>query len=538
MRWPSNVNRDNIMRQNPRIALLEHPRPANPARSEDVVNSPLSACLMTGYIASALQTHGIDVDIVDANLSEWSIGDTADRLAAGRYRLIGVRLVYLWEKTDEVFAFLARLKGSASHPHINLYGHYPTFAHREILRRFPFVDSITVGEPEFTFLDLARNISGVTNSDISSIDGLVSRNTPPGGMAARRLHTDLDSLPFPDRRNIELVKRRGVAAYILGSRGCYNSCGFCYLNPFYGSDSGWRGRSAANIFAEMKWLYCEKGCRDFYFADANFFGPGRRGMERARELATLVINDGLRIGFGIECRANDVDKETIALLVSSGLKSLFIGIESGDQAVLDLFGKRTTVDTNRDAIQCVRGCGIEPNIGFIMFTPHSDTDGIRRNFEFLQEMALLRDPYTTAHLLCHKQSVFKGTPDHHDGAGDGSCMADSGVDNYELPCGFRDRRIEAFVDIVGSFCGEALAAIRHDSDAQGVDGCCGGVSFSTGGRYAELNSLLISLFDRLLTSIEGGIMDLSKTGIAALKGEHRILTRDVMAVSEQPPGLP
>jgi len=50
------------------IVLLEHPRPRLPERYESVVNTPLSACLMTGYIASTLMSRHLDVTVVDAKI--------------------------------------------------------------------------------------------------------------------------------------------------------------------------------------------------------------------------------------------------------------------------------------------------------------------------------------------------------------------------------------------------------------------------------------------------------------------------------------
>ena len=50
---------------------------------------------------------------------------------------------------------LLRLRRSIPDVHISLYGHFPTFASRELLTNYPFVDSVTIGEPETTFLELS-----------------------------------------------------------------------------------------------------------------------------------------------------------------------------------------------------------------------------------------------------------------------------------------------------------------------------------------------------------------------------------------------
>lgn len=77
---------------------------------------------------------------------------------------------------------------------------------------------------------------------------------------------------------------------LLGSRGCYGGCTFCSINPFYGQGSGWRSRSPENIIAEIDGIISERGIRDFYFTDPSFFGPGKRGQDRAYQLTEERID--------------------------------------------------------------------------------------------------------------------------------------------------------------------------------------------------------------------------------------------------------
>jgi len=49
-----------------RIILLEHPRVPSAAHFNDIANTPLWSCLMTGYAASSLREAGFDAKIVDA----------------------------------------------------------------------------------------------------------------------------------------------------------------------------------------------------------------------------------------------------------------------------------------------------------------------------------------------------------------------------------------------------------------------------------------------------------------------------------------
>ncbi len=338
------------------IVLLEPPRPQNHNRFEDVVNAPLSACLFTGYIASVLRGHKIKTEIVNAHLYDWSIEQTITHLSQKSFQLLCVHTVYSWEKTQDIFDMLSILSSMNSTAHINLYGYYPTFAYKKILESFPFINSVTVGEPEFTTLDLAKHIlsrkgiSGETN-----IAGLAFKDAQ-GNIVfnPRSPIQNMEQLPYPDRQDIDLYKKKGIATYIQGSRGCYGHCTFCYLNPFYMQTNLWRGRSAKNIFDEIIKLHTEHSIGNFYFSDANFFGPGKPGKERSVTLAEPILAHDLNIRFAFECRANDIEEYSISRLVIAGLTNVFIGLESGDPASLNRFKKHTTVEEDTQAIHLVR----------------------------------------------------------------------------------------------------------------------------------------------------------------------------------------
>lgn len=530
------------------VILLEHPRPKDLERFQDVVNAPLSACLTTGYIASVLRANNIQVEIIDANLYGWPVEKTIAELCKRPFDLLGVHTVYFWNDTKSVFDMLLRLWEHGIKAHINLYGYYPSFAYERILLEYPFIDSVTIGEPEFTFLELAQKImAGLKNPhyDTSGITYCINntkviKNTP------RQLIKDIDEMPFPlrngtytpefgtdkARTNKPVLERsegfvnttrpnpqstigKGIHTYILGSRGCYGNCTFCYINPFYGENPLWRGRSAENIFDEIYQLHERQKINYFYFADANFFGPGEYGKERAKKLSELLIKNCLKsssernesIGFGIECRANDVDEKTFSSLVHAGLKHVFLGIESGSQTSLNRFKKGVTVEANKRAIQTVRSFGIEPSVGFIMFEPYSTIADIRANFDFLKEMRLLSMPSVTAHLLYHKESLFKGTPDFPCHPHKGVWTKNQSFTGYEAAYTFKDERVAKLSNLSTHICQKALSRIRNVE--------CGvqGSSLRSGEHYSTFQTPQSAFENQaLIDSFEQGLRDLETCG--------------------------
>lgn len=502
------------------VMLLEPPRPSNPDRFEEVVNAPLSACLFTGYIASALRKHEIGVEMVHAHLSDWTIKQTISYLAEKPFRLLCVHVVYLWEKTRDIFDMLSRIKLKNEGIHLNLYGYYPAFAYKKILQEFPFVDSVTVGEPEFTTLDLARHVmpyskihadlahttfshpglSGMGEfQDKPNIKGLAVKDKNGNIFFHPRLPLQqLDQLPYPDRQDIDLYTKNNIAVYIQGSRGCYGHCTFCYLNPFYDQASQWRGRSAQNIFEEISTLYNDHSVDNFYFSDANFFGPGRLGKERAITLAELILAHDLNIRFGFECRVNDIEEHSISKLVMAGLTHVFLGLESGDPASLKRFRKHTTVDENKRAVQLLREYGIEPTYGFIMFEPHAALESIRNNFEFLKEAGIMTNPAVTAHVLYHKQTLFAGTPDYQtmEQEASGDCNTFSG---YESMYTIKDQKVEAFSEIISHLCKTTLSLLPKTYDCSKNELSC--VTTGLDGAVT-VNDALIALFEKTLVYFE------------------------------------
>lgn len=485
------------------VILLEHPRTKDPRRQEEVVNAPLSACLFTGCVAAALRKNAIEVEVAHAHLHDWSLEQTVTYLSKKPFRLLCVHAMYLWEKTQDIFDLLSTLRSRGVAAHINLYGYYPTFAYKNILEHFPCIDSVTVGEPEITILDLGQYL--LTGKNVSSemnIPGLACRNSAGAVVFHPRPPIDdLDQLPFPDRQDIALCQKKGIVTYVQGSRGCYGQCTFCYLNPFFGDENQWRGRSAKNVFDEIFELYTKHAITKYYFSDANFFGPGKVGKERAITLAELILANNLEISFGFECRANDIEEHSISRLVMAGLTNVFLGLESGDPASLKRLRKHLTVDENKKAIQLLREYGIEPTFGFIMFEPHSTMESVRNNFEFLKEMNIMMTPAVTAHLLHHRQTLFQGTPDYQ------TMMPDTPWSGRETSClpyealyTIKDQKVEAFSQVITRVCSTVLSLPPTFLDCA-ANTSTASIKSSTSALTLVTNTL-ITIFEKVLLHFE------------------------------------
>ncbi len=342
--------------------------------------------LATAYLTGAIRAAGYQAAIIDASLCNLSLKTVVAQVMQVRPALVGITL-WAHRMLPEVAALIQSLRAAGFVGHISIGGHTPTFAYADLLSAWPGLDSIVLGEGERTVVELLaalldggewREVPGVAFRDAL---GQVQTSSP------REPVTDLDDLPLPAWDMVPELLNRGHFISLATSRGCYGRCTFCSISSFYRSNCSkpWRGHSPKRVLQEMELLIETYGVDRIGFRDDNFMGPGANGRERAQEIARVIIDKGWNVDFYISCRSNDVDRETFNLLKQAGLKRVFLGIESGQQDVLDYFNKLTTVEQNQAALELLQELDVPVTIGFIMFTPHTSWREFTANVDYLMK---------------------------------------------------------------------------------------------------------------------------------------------------------
>ena len=77
------------------------------------------------------------------------------------------------------------------------------------------------------------------------------------------------------------------------------------------------------------------------------------------------------------------DKEILKMLKESGCQMVNLGLESLDQNVLDLMGKRTKAEDNYLAVQNVIEAGMHPGLNFIWANPGDSIESLNKIVDFL-----------------------------------------------------------------------------------------------------------------------------------------------------------
>ncbi len=245
------------------------------------------------------------------------------------------------------------------------------------------IDFTVVGEGEWTICELAKCLEH--GGDFSEIRGLVSRQ---GGRIVRNQERtpieDLDSLPFPARHLFKGHRYsypdaiESVAVPMITSRGCPGNCSFCTAKFLHGRR--FRCRSAENVLDEIELVIREYGAREIHFRDDNFITNRNR---------VFAIRDGIlarkikcRFAFPNGIRADFINKEILKALKDSGTYSVAIGVESGNQRILDIVQKGTRLQQIEEAFAIAKELGIETWGFFLIGIPGEDRGTINDTIDF------------------------------------------------------------------------------------------------------------------------------------------------------------
>ncbi|MBN1351035.1 radical SAM protein [candidate division KSB1 bacterium] len=337
------------------------------------------------YLSSCLTREGHYVRIISSVLESLSISGIINSILAAKPQLIGFSLKECF--AARAFKIINGIRSRGCNAPVVLGGHYATFNQFEILRDFSAVNFIVRGEGEYTLNELAAAID--SGNAFESIAGLsFRRNGSIMENPERAKIADLDTLPYPDRSQTPQVLQQGGMIDLSGSRGCYANCSFCSIQSFYKASAGpnYRQRSVKNIVDEIERLVEKFGRHQFKFIDDQFFAPGNRGKQQAREFADELFRRQLKISFQFSCRVSEISRDLMAHLKSAGLSRVFIGVESAHQRGLDTFNKGTTVEQNRRALDTLDSLGINYIVAMILTDAFTTWDELNQNLSFLDQL--------------------------------------------------------------------------------------------------------------------------------------------------------
>lgn len=180
------------------------------------------------------------------------------------------------------------------------------------------------------------------------------------------------------------------------SRGCPFQCEFCDIIVLYGRKP--RTKTPEQLLAELDRLYELGWRRGVFMVDDNFIGNKRNVKLLLKELKTWMAEHQYPFHFDTEASIDLAqDAELMELMVESGFKAVFLGIETPDEESLQLTKKfQNTRSSLADAVQTIIKAGLRPMAGFIIGFDGEKSGAGSRIVRFAEQAAI---PSTTFAML-------------------------------------------------------------------------------------------------------------------------------------------
>lgn len=337
------------------------------------------------YAAGLLEKHGFKVKVLDA---------PAKRMNTEEVLLIAKEfapaLTVVDTSTPSIFNDVnisAKIKNLIG-GFIVLVGTHPSALPQETLNIDFSIDAVARKEYEYTILELASLIKNeqLSQEELGKVEGLSFRwNKDLYHNKEREFLQNLDLLPFVSKvykthlnyKDYFYAHSRYPIVTLITGRGCPYHCVYC-LYPQTFSGHKLRYRSIENVVDEIE--YCLKNfpdLKEIMFEDDTLTVNKKRAIEFAEE----IIRRGLKFKWSANSRA-DVDLETMKILKRAGARLFCVGVESGDQAVLNSMKKNLTTDRIKRFFEDAKKVGILIHGCFLVGNPGETKETLQKTLDF------------------------------------------------------------------------------------------------------------------------------------------------------------
>jgi anaerobic magnesium-protoporphyrin IX monomethyl ester cyclase len=294
--------------------------------------------------------------------------------------------INLWNYQESLrVAELAKNRGAT----VVLGGHHATSVGSNILKNRPFVDFVIRGDGETAFTEL------VEGEKPDCIQNLIYRKN--GSIVENQVIQEyLLTISFPRRDLIDLSPyftnyRLGFPdspfekfATYYSHKGCTwrakmktNACVFCAI-----TDKGWRSRDPKELWKELCYLSKTYGINYAMDVGDNLVKSWLRRFVDSKP-------PDLEMSFTAYVRANEVDEGYAELLRRGNCYSMFLGVESGDDEVLENSGKGTTPEDNLRAARLLADHGIKVRMGVVLGLPGESVESLETTVEHVRKLVAL-----------------------------------------------------------------------------------------------------------------------------------------------------
>lgn len=226
-----------------------------------------------------------------------------------------------------------------------------------------YIDKIIVGEGEKLFL-------AYLEGKIPDSKRLITRDDVGGAVL------ELDSLDIPDISDFELDYYPYIGLY--SSRSCPFQCKFCSDPVFWGK---YRKKKATHIVDEMVKLHEKYRSQLFIMSDL-LLNPviNDLALELNERELSFYWDSHMRVGEEV-CNIDNT-----MMWRQAGFYRTELGVESGSQKLLELMGKRITVEQSKKAVSALASAGIKVTTYWVIGYPGETEEDFQMTLDLVTEL--------------------------------------------------------------------------------------------------------------------------------------------------------
>ena len=227
----------------------------------------------------------------------------------------------------------------------------------------PYIDKIIIGEGELLFLKLLQGELPDSQRVYTS-----------GDIAGTCV--DLSTVGIPDYSGLDIEYYPSLAAYT--SRSCPFQCGFCTETVYWGK---YRKKKVKQVVEELTTLYETYDFQLFLMCDS-LLNPV------VTDLADEFINSHISIYWDGYLR---IDHHTCQFAETlkwrrGGFYRARLGVESGSQRILDLMGKKVTIEQIKQSISNLANSGVKTTTYWVIGYPGETEEDFRETLALVEEL--------------------------------------------------------------------------------------------------------------------------------------------------------
>lgn len=332
-------------------------------------------------IAAVLREAGHDVTILDGTLlSQTEIICEIEKIKPGLLGIYSVGL--LWPMAQDL---ANQVKKKIPKIFTLVGGPHPSYFKEKCIKECPSLDAVCVGEGEYTVRELAGRLE--KGEDLEECQGLIL-NTEHGIIhnSPRPLIENFDELPYYALDLVEMHRYRPPighfsrlpVAQMMSSRGCPNSCLYCY--KVCGDTI--RLKSAKRVVDEMEHYVTNFGAREIKFWDDLFTYDG----QRVHDICNEIKKRKLKVTWMVASRIDTVDEAMLKNMAEAGCWCILYGIETAVEKNQEMLRKNLDLSRAKETIRLTHKYGIKSYATFILGIPGETYDEGIETIQFAKDI--------------------------------------------------------------------------------------------------------------------------------------------------------